>query len=350
MDEIKSFEDFIRNEKGRRDYLVFVSHDTLKINKYMNAFSKESNDLYFLLNFNNLMFSNCYNPLLFEDGYDNGIYKLCNFICNRYFGKISPEELLLRSIVLYLLYHRPVEERNFLSVLKLLHAGESFRLNPKNGSPLDDIFDEVYKKNCNSHDVEDYCAFKSYPVETQKKAFANLINLLNVLEAGENKNFLIYNEMLHIYDHSDATFVCLPQSQDKTFISFLPYIYLYQCLDYLNSSDAYNWCSFNSTFNIKICFDETVDINIVKDIEKNIFAFREKVSFVNISKIPIENEDNTNLICTFDNYEKYNNVSTSQEARKILEENINKIPESYELNDILKKIQKNNKRKKKNKR
>ena len=121
--------------------------------------------------------------------------------------------VLLNACILYVLKHRPKEDQNFSSVMKLLRAAEVDENNPNAKTVLDKLFEEVEREDPDSAALKQYRIFR-----LGSGRMANIIAMRCLM--GLN----VFNlEKVDAFTKTD-TLELDRMSQDKTVLFILPSI------------------------------------------------------------------------------------------------------------------------------
>lgn len=207
----------------------YVITDTCgELLKSTGGFLKEQGYTIKVLNLSEIDKSDCYNPFEYIKN-DEDVYCLVeNLIKNTAIPgtKIfadpfweKAEGCLLQVIVFYLVKHRPREEYNFASVMKLLKAAEVENENTK--SELDCLFDEIAETEPNSIALKRYQIFKMATGKTLKSTLISCSIRLAAFNLDYIKN-LTNTDTIDLYsikNNKTAIFIVLPVERTYHFLA-----------------------------------------------------------------------------------------------------------------------------------
>lgn len=187
------------------------------------------------------------------------------------------ETALLQALCFFLIKHRPKEEWNFTSVMRLLRAAEMDESNPNKKTRLDLIFEEVERKDPDCISLKQYKAFKLGGVRTLKSVLISASVRLATFNLKQIEN-LTSRDTIDLAslgsDEKVALFVVIP-SADTTF-NFLVSMMYSQLFDTL-----YHNCEtcVPNKFTpcprpVRFFLDEFVNIGQIPDFTKKLATMR----------------------------------------------------------------------------
>ena len=311
---------------------IFICNNQLALNKVLNKLNDLKVNEYYLFNFKDIKHSNRLSILSFLKD-DKDVFEFCALLVKNLQIDNEISISLLQSLILFLLRYRPVEERNFVSVLKLLSVATTQSTNPLEATPLDLLFKETIKRDPSSIANKQYTCFKSAPLSIQKQITAtlssklSLFNIFNIKFFTSINNFAINNLL---FDESPIL-ICLPDTSDAL------YFYAKMFPDIL----VKNMLSTNQ--NINIFIDKNIEKTSDFYISLNELNTYSNVTFKKVNFAKISTKTNENLLFSITNEPmldvNYNIDSFSCDfSKKIsLEENIFNIRKLKEdVEEILK--------------
>ncbi len=229
----------------------------------------------------------CYNPFMYirpED--DSTVLSMINCLItnttpsgqtsNDPFWEKS-ETALLQALCFFLIKHRPKEEWNFTSVMRLLRAAEMDESNPNKKTRLDLIFEEVKRKDPECISLKQYQTFKLGGVKTLKSILISASVRLTSFNLKQIEN-LTSRDTIDLAslgtDKPTALFVVIP-SADSTynFLVSMMYSQLFETF-YHNCETIVPNQLTPCPRHIRFLLDEFVNIGQIPDFTKKLATMR----------------------------------------------------------------------------
>ncbi len=188
------------------------------------------------------------------------------------------ETAILQALCFFLIKHRPKEEWNFTSVMKLLRSVEMDESNPSKKTRLDLIFDEVKRKDPECISLKQYQTFKQGGVRTLKSILISASVRLTAFNLREIEN-LTSRDNIDLAslgsDKPTALFVIIP-SADSTYNFLVSMMYsqlfetLYHNCETINP-DRFTPCPRH----IRFLLDEFINIGQIPEFTKKLATMRQ---------------------------------------------------------------------------
>lgn len=190
------------------------------------------------------------------------------------------ETALLTAIFFYLRYHRPANDRNFASVMKLLRAANIDEEDSSSQSPLDIIFESIGEKDKNDVGYKSYQTFRMGAGKTLKSILISAAVRLNSFEIPavaalirhdyEHEERNIDLKALGCSDQKMALFCILPQADDTyNFIVSMMYYQLFESLYYYAEHEE-----GGLKHPVRFMLDEFCNIGQIPDFDKKLATMR----------------------------------------------------------------------------
>ena len=185
--------------------------------------------------------SHCYNPFVYLRG-DDDIQKLVSNIFKNTTPKgakssdpfwDSTAALLLKALISYLYYEAPPEEQNFTMVMEMIHAGDVMESNESYRSPLDNLFDRLYKRDPDHIACRYYREYRAGAGKTLKSIQITLISHLEKFNISSVRALCQTDEMdlPSLGVKKTAIFAVIPENDSSlNFIVGMLYTQLFQQL------------------------------------------------------------------------------------------------------------------------
>lgn len=202
------------------------------------------------------------------------------------------ETALLQALCFFLLHYRPKEEQNFTNVMKLIRQAEVDENNPNKKSSLDQIFDEVERRDPDSIALKQYKTFKMGAGRTLKGILISASVRLTVFNLKQIENLTSVDDIdldslgsvavnpetgkkEFVKDKKVALFVIIPAA-DATYNFLVSMMYsqlfetLYHNCETINPN-AFTPCPRH----IRFLLDEFVNIGQIPDFTKKLATMRQ---------------------------------------------------------------------------
>lgn len=239
-----------------------------------------------VLNLTDMEHSSCYNPFDYINTEEDVLILINCLIKNTTpAGKgggdpfwEKSETALLSALFFFLWKHRPEEERNFTSVMKLLRAANIDENDSSTESPLDKIFNEIGQNDPNDMGYKSYQTFRMGAGKTLKSILISAAVRLNSFEIPAVAN-MVTHDYLHPEKNLDlrqvgmektALFCIIPSADDTyNFIVAMMYYQLFSTLYY-----TYDHDKKQLNYPVRFMLDEFANIGQIPDFDKKLATMR----------------------------------------------------------------------------
>ncbi len=182
------------------------------------------------------------------------------------------EIALLEALCFYLIDYCDKEQRNFTNVMKLLRAAEINENNPDAKSRLDEMFDEVARKDPNSLALKAYKTFKMGAGKTLKSILISCAVRLQVFDLPGVARLTSVDtiDLASMAMGKKALFVVTPQaSSTYNFLVSMLYSQLFETLYYIGDTDR-----SKLERQVRFLLDEFVNIGQIPAFTKKLATMR----------------------------------------------------------------------------
>ncbi len=237
----------------------------------------------------NMNKSHCYNPFVYLRD-DNDVQRLVTNL----FKSTTPEgsqsndpfwdtaaSMLLMSLVLFLHYEAPKDERNFPMVMELLRAGEVREDDDMYESPLDILFQRLEMKDPEHIAVKYYKDYHSGSAKTLKSIQITLAARLEKFNLSSLAGLTATDELdlQSLGEKKVALFALIPDNDTSfNFLVSILYTQIFQQLFYLADH------KYGGSLPVPVHFlmDEFANVSLPDDFDKILSVMRSRNVFVSI--------------------------------------------------------------------
>lgn len=233
--------------------------------------------------------SHCYNPFVYLKN-DNDVQKLVTNL----FKSTTPKgassndpfwdtaaQMLLLSLIFYLMYEAPEEEQNFVMVMELLRAGDVHEDDDSYVSPLDMLMNRLESKNPEHIAVKYYHDYHSGSAKTLKSIQITLAARLEKFNLESLANMTMTDELdlPSLGEKKVALFAIIPDNDTSfNFLVSILYTQIFQQLFYL----ADHKYGGSLPVHIHFVMDEFANVSLPDDFDKILSVMRSREVSVSI--------------------------------------------------------------------
>lgn len=231
----------------------------------------------------------CYNPFVYLKN-DNDVQKLVTNL----FKSTTPKgassndpfwdtaaQMLLLSLIFYLMYEAPEDEQNFVMVMELLRAGDVHEDDDSYVSPLDMLMNRLETKNPEHIAVKYYHDYHSGSAKTLKSIQITLAARLEKFNLESLAKMTITDELdlPSLGEKKVALFALIPDNDTSfNFIVSILYTQLFQQLFYL----ADHKYGGSLPVHVHLVMDEFANVSLPDDFDKILSVMRSREVSVSI--------------------------------------------------------------------
>lgn len=242
-----------------------------------------------ILDLINMEKSHCYNPFVYLKT-DNDVQKLVTNLFKATTPKGSQSNdpfwdtaasMLLLSLIFYLKYEAPDDEKNFPMVLEMLRAGEVREDDDMYKSPLDILFDRLESKNPEHIAIKYYRDYRSGSAKTLKSIQITLSSRLEKFNLESLANMTITDELElgSLGEKKVALFALIPDNDTSfNFLVSILYTQLFQQLFFL----ADHKYTGSLPIHVHFIMDEFANVSLPDDFDKILSVMRSREISVSI--------------------------------------------------------------------
>ena len=233
--------------------------------------------------------SHCYNPFVYLKN-DNDVQKLVTNL----FKSTTPKgassndpfwdtaaQMLLLSLIFYLMYEAPEEEQNFVMVMELLRAGDVHEDDDSYVSPLDMLMNRLEAKNPEHIAVKYYHDYHSGSAKTLKSIQITLAARLEKFNLESLANMTMTDELdlPSLGEKKVALFAIIPDNDTSfNFLVSILYTQIFQQLFYL----ADHKYGGSLPVHVHFVMDEFANVSLPDDFDKILSVMRSREVSVSI--------------------------------------------------------------------
>lgn len=233
--------------------------------------------------------SHCYNPFVYLKN-DNDVQKLVTNLfkattpkgasSNDPFWDVAAQMLLL-SLIFYLMYEAPEEEQNFVMVMELLRAGDVHEDDDGYVSPLDMLMNRLETKNSEHIAVKYYHDYHSGSAKTLKSIQITLAARLEKFNLESLAKMTMTDELdlPSLGEKKVALFALIPDNDTSfNFLVSILYTQIFQQLFYL----ADHKYGGSLPVHVHFIMDEFANVSLPDDFDKILSVMRSREISVSI--------------------------------------------------------------------
>ena len=233
--------------------------------------------------------SHCYNPFVYLKN-DNDVQKLVTNL----FKSITPKgassndpfwdtaaQMLLLSLIFYLMYEAPEDEQNFVMVMELLRAGDVHEDDDSYVSPLDILMNRLETKNPEHIAVKYYHDYHSGSAKTLKSIQITLAARLEKFNLESLAKMTMTDELdlPSLGEKKVALFALIPDNDTSfNFLVSILYTQIFQQLFYL----ADHKYGGSLPVHVHFVMDEFANVSLPDDFDKILSVMRSREVSVSI--------------------------------------------------------------------
>lgn len=237
----------------------------------------------------NMEKSHCYNPFAYLQS-DNDVQKMVTNLFKATTPKGSQSNdpfwdtaasMLLLSLVFYLYYEAPEDEKNFPMVMEMLRAGEVREDDDSYQSPLDELFERLEMRNPDHIAVKYYKDYRSGSAKTLKSIQITLASRLEKFNLSSVAALTATDELdlSSLGERKVALFALIPDNDSSfNFLVSLLYASTFQQLFY--SADRKHGGSLPVA--VHFLMDEFANVSLPDDFDKLLATMRSRNISVSI--------------------------------------------------------------------
>lgn len=237
----------------------------------------------------NMEKSHCYNPFVYLKS-DNDVQKLVTNLFKATTPKGSQSNdpfwdtaasMLLLSLIFYLKYEAPDDEKNFPMVIEMLRAGEVREDDDMYKSPLDILFDKLEYRNSEHISIKYYKDYRSGSSKTLKSIQITLAARLEKFNLESLANLTITDELdlQSLGEKKVVLFALIPDNDTSfNFLVSILYTQLFQQLFFL----ADNKYKGSLPIHVHFIMDEFANVSLPDDFDKILSVMRSREVSVSI--------------------------------------------------------------------
>ena len=233
--------------------------------------------------------SHCYNPFVYLKN-DNDVQKLVTNL----FKSTTPKgassndpfwdtaaQMLLLSLIFYLMYEAPEDEQNFVMVMELLRAGDVHEDDDSYVSPLDILMNRLETKNTEHISVKYYHDYHSGSAKTLKSIQITLAARLEKFNLESLAKMTMTDELdlPSLGEKKVALFALIPDNDTSfNFLVSILYTQIFQQLFYL----ADHKYGGSLPVHVHFVMDEFANVSLPDDFDKILSVMRSREVSVSI--------------------------------------------------------------------
>ena len=233
--------------------------------------------------------SHCYNPFVYLKN-DNDVQKLVTNL----FKSTTPKgassndpfwdtaaQMLLLSLIFYLMYEAPEDEQNFVMVMELLRAGDVHEDDDSYVSPLDMLMNRLETKNPEHIAVKYYHDYHSGSAKTLKSIQITLAARLEKFNLESLAKMTMTDELdlPSLGEKKVALFALIPDNDTSfNFLVSILYTQIFQQLFYL----ADHKYGGSLPIHVHFVMDEFANVSLPDDFDKILSVMRSREVSVSI--------------------------------------------------------------------
>ena len=237
----------------------------------------------------NMNRSHCYNPFVYLKN-DNDVQKLVTNL----FKSTTPKgassndpfwdtaaQMLLLSLIFYLMYEAPEDEQNFVMVMELLRAGDVHEDDDSYVSPLDMLMNRLETKNPEHIAVKYYHDYHSGSAKTLKSIQITLAARLEKFNLESLAKITMTDELdlPSLGEKKVALFALIPDNDTSfNFLVSILYTQIFQQLFYL----ADHKYGGSLPIHVHFVMDEFANVSLPDDFDKILSVMRSREVSVSI--------------------------------------------------------------------
>lgn len=237
----------------------------------------------------NMNRSHCYNPFVYLKN-DNDVQKLVTNL----FKSTTPKgassndpfwdtaaQMLLLSLIFYLMYEAPEDEQNFVMVMELLRAGDVHEDDDSYVSPLDMLMNRLETKNPEHIAVKYYHDYHSGSAKTLKSIQITLAARLEKFNLESLAKMTMTDELdlPSLGEKKVALFALIPDNDTSfNFLVSILYTQIFQQLFYL----ADHKYGGSLPIHVHFVMDEFANVSLPDDFDKILSVMRSREVSVSI--------------------------------------------------------------------
>ena len=237
----------------------------------------------------NMNRSHCYNPFVYLKN-DNDVQKLVTNL----FKSTTPKgassndpfwdtaaQMLLLSLIFYLMYEAPEDEQNFVMVMELLRAGDVHEDDDSYVSPLDMLMNRLETKNPEHIAVKYYHDYHSGSAKTLKSIQITLAARLEKFNLESLAKMTMTDELdlPSLGEKKVALFALIPDNDTSfNFLVSILYTQIFQQLFYL----ADHKYGGSLPVHVHFVMDEFANVSLPDDFDKILSVMRSREVSVSI--------------------------------------------------------------------
>lgn len=237
----------------------------------------------------NMNRSHCYNPFVYLKN-DNDVQKLVTNL----FKSTTPKgassndpfwdtaaQMLLLSLIFYLMYEAPEDEQNFVMVMELLRAGDVHEDDDSYVSPLDMLMNRLETKNPEHIAVKYYHDYHSGSAKTLKSIQITLAARLEKFNLESLAKMTMTDELdlPSLGEKKVALFALIPDNDTSfNFLVSILYTQIFQQLFYL----ADHKYGGSLPVHVHFVMDEFANVSLPDDFDKILSVIRSREVSVSI--------------------------------------------------------------------
>lgn len=237
----------------------------------------------------NMNRSHCYNPFVYLKN-DNDVQKLVTNL----FKSTTPKgassndpfwdtaaQMLLLSLIFYLMYEAPEDEQNFVMVMELLRAGDVHEDDDSYISPLDMLMNRLETKNPEHIAVKYYHDYHSGSAKTLKSIQITLAARLEKFNLESLANMTMTDELdlPSLGEKKVALFALIPDNDTSfNFLVSILYTQIFQQLFYI----ADHKYGGSLPVHVHFVMDEFANVSLPDDFDKILSVMRSREVSVSI--------------------------------------------------------------------
>ena len=237
----------------------------------------------------NMNRSHCYNPFVYLKN-DNDVQKLVTNL----FKSTTPKgassndpfwdtaaQMLLLSLIFYLMYEAPEDEQNFVMVMELLRAGDVHEDDDSYVSPLDILMNRLETKNPEHIAVKYYHDYHSGSAKTLKSIQITLAARLEKFNLESLAKMTMTDELdlPSLGEKKVALFALIPDNDTSfNFLVSILYTQIFQQLFYL----ADHKYGGSLPVHVHFVMDEFANVSLPDDFDKILSVMRSREVSVSI--------------------------------------------------------------------
>lgn len=237
----------------------------------------------------NMEKSHCYNPFVYLKS-DNDVQKLVTNLFKATTPKGSQSNdpfwdtaasMLLLSLIFYLKYEAPGDEKNFPMVIEMLRAGEVREDDDMYKSPLDILFDNLENREPGHIAIKYYTDYRAGSAKTLKSIQITLSARLEKFNLESLASLTITDELdlQSLGEKKVALFALIPDNDTSfNFLVSILYTQLFQQLFFL----ADNKYKGSLPVHVHFIMDEFANVSLPDDFDKILSVMRSREVSVSI--------------------------------------------------------------------